>query len=142
MCVQSLSRVQLFATPSIVANQATIPLSMEFLGKNTRVGSISSSRHSQPSDGTCVSYIGKQILTPEPPGKPIIGLEFSNLCSFLPVPAFSILFFDLAFTDFSRYGPECPSLLGECPVPEMPSLRNHSFESELLLLLLSHFSHV
>ena len=95
---------------------------------------ISSSRHSQPSDGTCVSCIGKQILTPEPQGKPIIGLEFSNLCSFLPVPAFSILLFDLAFTDFSRYGPACPSLHGECPVPETLSLRNHSFESELMLL--------
>ena len=36
VCVQSLSRVQLFVTPRTVAHQAS--LSIDFPGKNTRVG--------------------------------------------------------------------------------------------------------
>ena len=44
-----------------------------FPAKNTGVDCLSFFRgFVQPGDQTCVSYIGRQILTSEPPGKPNI----------------------------------------------------------------------
>ena len=61
---QSLSRVQIFATPWTVAHQA--PCTWDFPGKNTGVGCISSSRgSSRPRDRTrvsCVSCFGRWVL--------------------------------------------------------------------------------
>ena len=60
VCAQSLSRVQLFATPWTAAHQS--PLSMEFSGKNTGAGCISYSR-SLPDPGiSCIVAPGKKML--------------------------------------------------------------------------------
>ena len=59
---QSLSRVRLFATPWTVACQA--PLSMEFPGKNTGVGSHSLLQGIfRPRDRTQVSHIAGRFFT-------------------------------------------------------------------------------
>ena len=76
---QLLSCVQLSATPWTVAHQA--PLSMGFSGKNTGVGSISSSRgSSQPRDRTqfLVSpALAGRFFTTAPPGCGSFNLCFS-----------------------------------------------------------------
>ena len=66
VCAQSLSRVQLFATPWTVAQHA--PLSMEFLPQARILEWVAIfyfKGSSQPRDQTqvsCVSCIGRQIL--------------------------------------------------------------------------------
>ena len=70
----ALSCAWLFATPWTVAHQA--PLFMDFSGRNTGMGHHFLLQGILPTQGStcnsCVSCIGRQILTTEPHGKPHI----------------------------------------------------------------------
>ena len=72
----SFSLAQLFGTPWTVAHQA--PLSMDFPGKNTGAGCHFLLQGIFPTGDrthvSCISCIGRWILSTEPPGK-------SHLCT-------------------------------------------------------------
>ena len=66
MCAQSLSCVQLFATPWTIA--AMLLCQWDFSGKYTGVGCHALLQGIFPTQGsTYVSCIGRQIFTTEPP---------------------------------------------------------------------------